>query len=100
MNAPVASSGARDALVQDCAQTLVDIFADYNAEFRAITRRARVRFEERDWHGSQRDAVERIDLYRRYVDSAVELMRRKLGDDDPIRTVRGEGYLFEAKVEP
>ena len=50
-------------LVADCAQTLVDAFADYNTEFRAITRRARQRFEERDWRGSQKDAVERIELY-------------------------------------
>ena len=63
MNLSVAKAGSRDELVQDCAQVLVDIFADYNAEFRAVTRRARQRFEERDWRGSQRDAVERIELY-------------------------------------
>jgi len=71
LNLTVAKASSRDELVRDCAQTLVDAFADYNAEFRAVTQRARKRFEERDWHGSQRDAVERIDLYRRYVDSAV-----------------------------
>jgi isocitrate dehydrogenase kinase/phosphatase len=87
LNLTVAKAGSRDELVHDCAQTLVDAFADYNAEFRAITQRARKRFEERDWHGSQRDAVERIDLYRRYVDSAVELMQRKLGDDVHERAV-------------
>jgi isocitrate dehydrogenase kinase/phosphatase len=87
LNLTVSKAGSRDELVRDCAQTLVDAFADYNAEFRAITQRARKRFEERDWHGSQRDAVERIDLYRRYVDSAVELMRRKLGDDVHERAV-------------
>ena len=87
MNLTVSRAGSRDELVRDCAQTLVDAFADYNAEFRAITQRARKRFEERDWHGSQRDAVERIDLYRRYVDSAVELMQRKLGDDVHERAV-------------
>ena len=87
MNLTVSKAGSRDELVRDCAQTLVDAFADYNAEFRAITQRARKRFEERDWHGSQRDAVERIDLYRRYVDSAVELMQRKLGDDVHERAV-------------
>jgi len=87
LNLTVAKAGSRDELVRDCAQTLVDAFADYNAEFRAITQRARKRFEERDWHGSQRDAVERIDLYRRYVESAVELMQRKLGDDVHERAV-------------
>src|SRR5512134_3125354 len=81
MNLTVAQPSSRDTLVHDCAQTLVDAFADYNADFRAITQRARRRFEERDWRGSQRDAVERIGLYTRYVDSAVDLMRRMLGED-------------------
>jgi isocitrate dehydrogenase kinase/phosphatase len=71
----------RDELVRDCAQTLLDAFTDYNEEFRAITRRAPGRFEQRDWRGSQRDAVERIDLYSKYVDGAVETMRRRLGED-------------------
>jgi isocitrate dehydrogenase kinase/phosphatase len=81
LNLSVAKAGSRDELVRDCAQILVDLFADYNAEFREVTQRARQRFEERDWRGSQRDAVERIGLYSRYVDSGVELMRRRLGDE-------------------
>jgi isocitrate dehydrogenase kinase/phosphatase len=87
LNLGVGKAGSRDELVRDCAQALVDAFADYNAEFRAITQRARRRFEARDWHGSQRDAVERIDLYRRYVNSAVELMQQKLGDEVHERAV-------------
>jgi isocitrate dehydrogenase kinase/phosphatase len=87
LNPTVAKAGSRDELVRDCAQALVDAFADYNAEFRAITQRARKRFEARDWHGSQRDAVERIELYRRYVNSAVELMRQKLGEEVHERAV-------------
>ena len=87
MNLSVAKAGTRDQLVQDCAQTIVDLFADYNAEFRAVTQRARQRFEQRDWRGSQRDAVERIELYSKYVDSGVELMARKLGEDVHERAV-------------
>jgi len=87
LNLSVAKAVTRDDLVRDCAQTLVDLFADYNAEFRAVTQRARQRFEERDWRGSQRDAVERIELYSRYVDSGVEIMRRKLGDEVHERAV-------------
>jgi len=101
VNAPVASSGARDALVQDCAQTLVDIFADYNAEFRAITRRARVRFEERDWHGSQRDAVERIELYRKYVTNTVVTMQRRLGEEAQERSLWASiRRRFAAIIDP
>jgi isocitrate dehydrogenase kinase/phosphatase len=81
LNLSVARAATRDELVQDCAQTLVNAFADYNTDFRAVTQRARQRFEDRDWRGSQRDAVERIGLYSRYVDGTVELMRHKLGDD-------------------
>ena len=45
---------------RECARHIVEAFARYNAEFRAITRRAPQRFDTRDWKGSQRDAVERI----------------------------------------
>jgi isocitrate dehydrogenase kinase/phosphatase len=81
MNLTVAQPSTPDTLVQDCAQTLVDAFADYNAEFRAITRRAPQRFEDRDWRASQRDAVERIELYGKYVSGTVELMRHRLGEE-------------------
>ena len=40
------------------------------------------------------------DLYDRAIDVTISRLRRKLGADDPIRTVRGEGYLLEARVEP
>jgi two-component system OmpR family response regulator len=40
------------------------------------------------------------ELYDRAIDVTISRLRRKLGADDPIRTVRGEGYLFEARVEP
>jgi isocitrate dehydrogenase kinase/phosphatase len=81
MNLTVSQPSTRDTLVQDCAQTLVDAFKDYNTEFRDVTRRARQRFEDRDWRGSQKDAVERIELYEKYVDGTVELMRHRLGDE-------------------
>ncbi len=81
MNLTVAQPSSRDTLVADCAQLLVDAFADYNTEFRVVTRRAPQRFEERDWRGSQKDAVERIELYDKYVSGSVELMRNRLGED-------------------
>jgi isocitrate dehydrogenase kinase/phosphatase len=72
---------SRDALVEQCAAALVRAFADYNNEFRTITRRAPQRFEERNWRGSLRDAVERIELYDRFVNRAVVQMRAMLGED-------------------
>lgn len=88
--ASAANGGARrsrDALVEDCAVTLVEAFAHYNAEFRSITRRAPQRFESRDWRGSLRDAVERIELYDRCVNRAIAQMRDKLGEDITERAV-------------
>ena len=70
----LSSASSRDALVEECAAALVQAFADYNAEFRAVTRRAPQRFEARDWRGSQRDAVERIELYDKCVNRAVAHM--------------------------
>ena len=81
------SASPRDALVEECAVTLVRAFANYNGEFRGITRRAPARFESRDWRGSLRDAVERIELYDRCVNRAVTLMCTKLGDDVTERAV-------------
>src|ERR1700754_2703367 len=81
MSASAASVLSRDALVDTCAGALVQSFADYNAEFRSITRRAPQRFEERDWRGSLRDAVERIELYDKCVLRAVHQMQTRLGED-------------------
>lgn len=64
-------------LASEIALTIRDDFREYNSEFRLITRRARSRFESRDWKGSQRDAVERIELYDITVSrTAVELKHR------------------------
>src|SRR5262245_17851765 len=87
MAANVTQKLSRDELVLRCAGELVQAFADYNAEFRAVTRRAPQRFESCDWRGSQRDAVERIELYDRYVVRAVQQMRDLLGDEAQERSV-------------
>ena len=67
-------------LARDSAREIREGFERYNAEFRAITRRAPVRFDARDSKGSQRDAVERIDLYDKFVNGTVAELRTKLGD--------------------
>ncbi|MCB1567646.1 MAG: bifunctional isocitrate dehydrogenase kinase/phosphatase [Xanthomonadales bacterium] len=45
------------------AERIRDGFADYHARFAAITRRAKGRFEQRDWGAMRSDLVERIELY-------------------------------------
>ncbi|MGB6485452.1 MAG: bifunctional isocitrate dehydrogenase kinase/phosphatase [Steroidobacteraceae bacterium] len=65
---------------QLAARRIAGAFAEYNAEFRAITRRAPLRFDALDWKGGQRDAVERIELYDRSVARTVAELRAMLGD--------------------
>jgi isocitrate dehydrogenase kinase/phosphatase len=67
-------------LAQRCARVIVDEFAYYNREFRAISRRAPERFENRDWAGTQRDVVERLDLYTECVNRAIDDLTRRLGE--------------------
>ena len=50
-------------LAHATATCIRDGFLDYHARFAAITRRARQRFEQRDWMAARDDAVERIELY-------------------------------------
>jgi len=65
---------------RNCARRIAQAFADYNAEFRSITRRAPLHFDSRDWKTSHRDAVERIELYDRFVDRSITELRDKLQD--------------------
>jgi isocitrate dehydrogenase kinase/phosphatase len=48
--------------------------------FDEITRRARERFEQRNWRGAQADATTRLALYRIHLDAAVADARDILGD--------------------
>jgi len=74
------ASNAADKTARETARQIAEAFAHYNAEFRAITRRAPVRFENRDWKSGQRDAVERIELYDRSVNTTVAELRLSLRD--------------------
>jgi isocitrate dehydrogenase kinase/phosphatase len=75
-----APSDTAAACARSCALHIVDAFARYNAQFRAITRRAPTRFDNRDARGSQHDAVERIELYDRFVNQTIAELREQLGD--------------------
>ena len=86
------TAAADPARAEAVAAALVDRFADYNARFRAVTRRAQQRFEARDWAGARADAVERIGLYDRCIAEAAAWLETSLGDqarDRPLwRAVR------------
>jgi isocitrate dehydrogenase kinase/phosphatase len=53
-------------------------FADFNARFRAVTQRAKQRFEARDWSASRADAVERIGLYDASIEETSLTLRATL----------------------
>ncbi|HYF63462.1 MAG TPA: isocitrate dehydrogenase kinase/phosphatase AceK regulatory subunit, partial [Herpetosiphonaceae bacterium] len=55
-------------------------FAAYQTEFKAITGRARRRFETRDWPGMLRDSAARLELYKAVVDRLVAEIGEILGD--------------------
>jgi isocitrate dehydrogenase kinase/phosphatase len=62
-------------------------YREYERGFEEVTRRARVRFERRDWSGAQADATERLALYKAHVDAAVADVHDILGDAVMERTV-------------
>ena len=70
-----------ESRAQDFAAAIVAAFARYNTAYRAITRRAPERFENRDWSGSQADVVERLELYSSMVNETVSGLQQRLGED-------------------
>lgn len=69
---------AASSLAFQAACAIHDSFNLYQAEFMAITRRAKTRFEQQDWPGMQTDAAARLDLYNQIVDRLVATMRQLL----------------------
>jgi isocitrate dehydrogenase kinase/phosphatase len=62
-------------------------YAEYERGFEEITRRARDRFELRDWLGAQADASARLELYKTHVNGAVADVHDILADAVMERTV-------------
>ena len=58
--------------------TIYDAFDAYHRRFKEITRRARQRFERREWREAQRDASERLALHKDHVDRALTQVRSLL----------------------
>jgi isocitrate dehydrogenase kinase/phosphatase len=77
----------RDAAEAAAAEAIGSAWQRYVAGYDEITRRARRRFERRDWGGSQNDASERLTLYRVHLDGAVADVRDILGDAVMERTL-------------
>src|SRR5690242_7718792 len=66
-------------LAEQAAGSILCAFDAYHATFKAITRRAITRFEQRDWVGSHQDASDRLAVYKDQVEAGLALARRDLG---------------------
>lgn len=78
---------ARREQVLLAGRAIHEAFVKYDENFIRITRRAKRRFETRDWRGSQRDLAERIELYTKAVDRTIAGLGRALPglpDDRPL----------------
>lgn len=80
-------------------------YAEYCDEFAALTARARQRFEQRDWRGTQTDAADRLALYRRRTEDVVAELAAALGPnvrDRPTWTRTRSLYagLAESRHDP
>lgn len=67
-------------LPYDAAYLILGDYIRYHHLFKRITKRAQIRFELRDWHGTQEDARERVNLYRDMVGETTEKLRDFLGE--------------------
>ena len=61
--------------------TIHDAFDDYHTQFKAVTRRAKARFECREWTHWQADANERLELREQVLRGVVAGLRTSLGDE-------------------
>jgi isocitrate dehydrogenase kinase/phosphatase len=62
------------------ARAIYESFETYISEFGEITRRAKSRFEKREWRQLQEDSTERLSIYKSTVDKVVNDIRGLLED--------------------
>ncbi len=69
MRRSTSGDGMTNNQVADLAARItLEAFDAFTADFRVITRRAKQRYQERDWPGGRLDAVTRLDLYEHALD--------------------------------
>ncbi|MCB0560960.1 MAG: bifunctional isocitrate dehydrogenase kinase/phosphatase [Lewinellaceae bacterium] len=67
-------------LPYDTAHLIMGAYLKYYHQYKRITKRAQIRFENRDWHGIQADSRERLTLYRNQVGRTTEKVLAFLGN--------------------
>ena len=61
------------------ANVIYEALNTYHARYKGITQRAKLRFKNRDWQSMQRDAAERLSLYKDVVDHIERRIKYLLG---------------------
>ena len=81
------------ALVHNISNCILEYYEKYLSDFLRITRKAKWRFEHRDWQGRHKDALSRFDLYERSLEKVGRclevLMGNKLYERDFWTAVKG-----------
>ncbi len=62
----------------DAAHIILHEYIKYHHQHKKITKRAKIRFEYKDWSGIQKDARARINLYRKIVGKTTEKLKNFL----------------------
>ena len=83
----------------EVAQYILGKCNKYQQTFKAINKRAELRFEHRDWQGIQADMKERLTLYREFVGDSKVKLAAKVGDKlkDP-ELWRGVKTMYEEQA--
>ena len=79
MSAQPAEEAPLSRLAGQAAPAILGAFERHQEQFAEISRRARGRFERRDWKGALNDAAERLDLYGKVIDGVERDVRQLLG---------------------
>jgi len=86
-----------------CAKAIIKAFKEYQAKFKVITRRAKMRFENQDWHGMKADSDERLDLYKKMVDQIVAeiiyLLSDRINDKEIWINIKTEYFGLSSKID-
>jgi isocitrate dehydrogenase kinase/phosphatase len=69
---------SRHGVAVETAEAILAVYDAYQAQFGLVTRRAGARFVQKDWRGGQQDAMERLTLYRQFVNWVVRDLKRSL----------------------
>ena len=80
------------------ARTVGDLFFAFRERFDAITALAPGRFVGRQWHEAQRDAAERLALYKAHVDQTAGAVRARAGDPPSPADWREAKSLFARMI--